>query len=197
MECATTRRTEVAHAHGRDSLERRCGAIGWALAHRGSTLAQVWPRSGPFARNHKQLLAHSAKIRLMLRRLLTLLLMLCLATGAAARGCPMAAAAPNDTATAMAGAAAHTAMPDCPHAKAAGLTQTTADDSERQSTGLGKTGCDHCKQCRVQVPPVELLSLQPLLPPAQVPDVETPAPPSLFNAPNLRPPISSRPAHHA
>lgn len=135
----------------------------------------------------------------MLRRLLTLLLMLCLATGAAARGCPMAAAAPNDTATAtaIAGAAAHAAMPDCPHAKAAGLTQATVADTELQSNTLGKSGCDHCKQCRVQVPPVELLSLQPLLPPAQVSGVETPAPPSLFNAPNLRPPISSRPAHHA
>lgn len=133
----------------------------------------------------------------MLRRLLTLLLMLCLATGAAARGCPMAAAAPNGTATAMADAAAHAAMPDCPHAKAAGLRQATVDDTERQSTGLGKTGCDHCKQCRVQVPPVELLSLQPLLPPAHVPGFEAPTQTAPFIAPNLRPPISSRPAHHA
>lgn len=133
----------------------------------------------------------------MLRRLLTLLLMLCLATGAAARGCPMAAAAPNGTATAMADAAAHAAMPDCPHAKAAGLTQATVDDIEVESTGLGKTGCDHCKQCRVQVPPVEVLVLQPMLPPRHAPSLQQGPPPSLFIAPNLRPPISSRPAHHA
>lgn len=130
----------------------------------------------------------------MLRRLLTLLLMLCLATGAAARGCPMALAIQTQ---AGAEASAHAAMPDCPHARAAFTAQAAAEDADSGKASLGKSGCDHCKQCRVQVPPVEFLSLQPLPPPVHSPSVQRSLPPSPFSAPNLRPPISNSPAHHA
>jgi hypothetical protein len=127
----------------------------------------------------------------MLRHLLTVLMMLCLATGAAARGCPMALAA---QAQAGVEASAHAAMADCPHARAAQAETEHADSSK---SGLDTSGCDHCKQCRVQVPPVEFLSLLPLPTPTHAPGVQRSLPPSPFSAPNLRPPIASRPAHHA
>ncbi len=165
--------------------------IGWALAHRSSTLAS--PRSADTdaeAREHVH--ACSAKIRTMLRRLLTLLLMLCLATGAAANGCPMAVAA-----KAAGDANAHAGMPDCPHARAASAAQAASDDAVGGTSSFGKAGCDHCTQCRVQVPPVEIVSLLPLLSPTHAPGFRHTVPPSPCSAPNLRPPISSSPAHHA
>lgn len=170
-------------------------SIGWALAHRGTTLAATKAVEGGIdVRGHVH--ARSAKIVAMLRRLLTLLLMLCLATGAAARGCPMALAA---QAQAQAGveASAHAAMPDCPHARAARAAQADNGHADSSKSGLGSSGCDHCKQCRVQVPPVEFLSLQPLPSPTHATGVQRSLLPSPFSAPNLRPPIASRPAHHA
>jgi len=128
----------------------------------------------------------------MLRRLLTLLLMLCLATGAAARGCPMALAAQAES-----GASAQASMPDCPHAKAARAALAEVDAAGLESLDKAKTGCDHCKQCRVQVPPVEPPSQRPLLPPTHVPGFDAPMRAAPFSAPNLRPPISNSPAHHA
>lgn len=130
----------------------------------------------------------------MPRRLLTLLLMLCLATGAAARGCPMAAAL--DAATANTDAA-HAGMADCPHAKAARAAAVAIDDASPETPDAANAGCDHCKQCRLQVPPVEFLSLQPPLLPVHVPRMQRSLQPAPFSAPNLRPPIPSRPAHHA
>ena len=178
------------------AYEELCAArasIGWALAHRGSTRAPAKSCDGDIGtREHAG--ACSAKIRAMLRRLLTLLLMLCLATGAAARGCPMALAA---QARAGVEASAHAAMPDCPHARAASTAQAAAEDADSAKASLGTSGCDHCKQCRVQVPPVELLSLQPLPTPTHAPGVQRSLPPSPFSAPNLRPPISNSAAHHA
>jgi hypothetical protein len=133
----------------------------------------------------------------MLRRLFTLLLMLCLAAGAAARGCPMAAAVPLDSATANTDAAAHAGMPDCPHAKAARAAAMTIDDASPETPDTATAGCDHCKQCRVQVPPVDIALLPARVPPIQVTAFEIPSPPLRMTAPLLRPPISSRPAHHA
>ena len=133
-----------------------------------------------------------AKIWAMYRRLLSLLLMLCLATGAAARGCPMGLVV-----QAGAEASAQASMPDCPHVRAAATAQVETEDAASAEFSTGKTGCDHCKQCRVQVPPVEFLSLQAPLPPVHAPRLQRSLPPAPFSAPNLRPPISNSPALHA
>ncbi|SDD75117.1 hypothetical protein SAMN04488509_106127 [Aquimonas voraii] len=176
-----------------ERLRKVATRAGWVPAHRGSTLASPKAFEGSVElRRHVH--ACSAKIPSMLRRLLTLLLMLCLATGAAARGCPMALAM---QAQAGADASAHAAMPDCPHARAASAAALDAEDAGGSQASAGKTGCDHCKQCRVQVPPVEFLSLQAPLPPVHAPRSQRSLSPAPFSAPNLRPPISDSPAPHA
>lgn len=121
-------------------------------------------------------------MRTMLRRLLSLLLMLCLATGAAAGGCPMAA-----TMKAAAETSVQSDMPDCPHAKAA---QADLDTDASTAKSTGKAGCDHCKQCRVQVPPVDVATVLPSATSAQALMFEMPSPPPRVSAPLLRPPIS-------
>jgi len=131
----------------------------------------------------------------MCRRLLTLLLMLCLATGAAAGGCPMAAA--MGPATANTDATAHVGMPDCPHAKAARAAEVDVGYEILETPDTAKAGCDHCKQCRVQVPPVEIALLPARVARIPATTLEIPSPPPRVTAPLLRPPISSRPAHHA
>lgn len=127
------------------------------------------------------------KMRAMLRRLLSLLLMFCLATGAAASGCPMAAAT-----KAAAETSAPADMADCPHARTA-----QADTDTGTAKDAGKAGCDHCKQCRVQVPPVDVATVPPSAASAQALAGEIPSPPPRVSAPLLRPPISSSPAHFA
>jgi hypothetical protein len=127
----------------------------------------------------------------MLRRLLTLLLMLCLATGAAARGCPMAAAQTGVDPS------AHAGMPDCPYAKAARAAEVDVGDAILETPDTATAGCDHCKQCRVQVPPVEIALLPARVARIPATTLEIPSPPPRVTAPLLRPPISSSPAHHA
>lgn len=115
----------------------------------------------------------------MLRRLLTLLLMLSLATGAAADCCPPAAGAASE-------ASAHAGMLDCPHA----LAEATAAASSDFSDPSGFDDCEHCQHCRVPVPPIEFSRVAGVTSPARVLWVQAQALDTRVPSPLLRPPIS-------
>lgn len=109
----------------------------------------------------------------MLTRLLCLLLMLSLATGATAGCCPSMA---GDVSAAV---SAHVGMSDCPHTQA----EAAADFGDMSD-------CEHCQHCRVPVPPVEFSRVASAIAPARVLAVQASALVTRTPPPLLRPPIS-------
>lgn len=167
---------EPAHASSMFTYPRAAAQCGrkraLAATEYGETRAAAKPLAGELGSALDAAGARQYPCR-MFARLLCLLLMLTLATGAAAGCCPSVA---GDLSAAE---RAHVGMADCPHTQA----DAAADLGEMSD-------CEHCQHCRVPVPPVEFSRIASAISPARVLALQTRAVDTRMPSPLLRPPIS-------